>query len=127
MSAWRSLPIAGSAYPPIAIHSAPLEGCWGKTEITGNLPAVFERPIEYFARQNRGEILADATDPVQCLNRSVGRIVLRLERLLALGFHLADHLQGHHEAASQTVHLGAQEGWYRAAVSGPHFRHVLFP
>jgi hypothetical protein len=32
---------------------------------------------------------------------------LRLERLLAFGFHLADHLQGHHEAAMQTVHLGA--------------------
>jgi hypothetical protein len=35
------------------------------------LPAILERAIEYFARQNRGEILADATDPAQSPDRSV--------------------------------------------------------
>src|ERR1700704_3016447 len=75
--------------------------------ITGDLPAVLERAIEHFAGQNRGEIVADAADSAQSLDRSAGRIVLRLERLLAFSFHLADHLRCHHEAATQTVHLGA--------------------
>src|SRR5580704_13812885 len=101
--------------------------CWGKAEITGDLPAVFERAIEHFARQNGGEIFTDAADPAQSLDRSAGHIVLCLQSLFAFGFHLADHIQCHRVPAPQTVHLGTQKGRDWAAVSGPHLFHALFP
>ena len=62
--------IAGPAYPAIAIHPTALERCWGKAEITGDLPAVLERTIEHFARQNGGEIVADAAELTQSLGLS---------------------------------------------------------
>src|SRR5947208_9926043 len=103
------------------------KACWGKAEITGDLPAVFELTIEHFARQNGGEILTDAADPAQSLDRSAGHVVLCHQRLFAFSFHFTNHLQRHREPAPQTVHLSTQKGRHRAAVSGPHLLHVLFP
>src|SRR5437660_295348 len=83
--------VARPAYASIAVHASTLVGHGCDADVTGELAAVGEGPIEHLAHQYGGEVRADAADALKGSDLSDHRVISRCGQCLSpLGFQLAD-------------------------------------
>src|SRR5580704_6741400 len=122
--------VAGLVDSLVVFSVSAVVRCRRQADVAGDLPAVFERAIEDFPREDCRKFCADAVQldqPTHLFGAGVARWFGSFDEPVAFGFDFPDLLGDHFEPLPFPLDLDLQPRRNRPAIAGLHLVKTLTP